>query len=378
MRLSPVFFSLVLVLAAVPAVGAGAMAPAASTHQQTDCSFPFERTDATGTEVTLEEAPQRIVALQASSAQVLWEVGAQDRVVGMPVRSYTSYLNGSEEKTDVLTEDGSGVDVEQVVALEPDLVIAPDVVPNSTVTQLRDAGITVYKFDFDRSIAGIYEKTERVGRLVGNCEQATTTIEEMRTEVERIESAVEGRERPDALYYFYNFTAGNGTFIDEIITTAGGDNVAAQAGISGFRQISDEVVAERNPDWVIHPSDAPLPQREPFTSTTAYEQNQTLSVNANYMNQAAPRVVIPMLEIARALHPEAFGNGTGNGTVTATPGNGTTTPGDGTATETAAPTTADGSPAETATPTSSGDGPGFGIAATLVALVAAALLTRRE
>lgn len=395
MRLSPILLVVALVIAAGTAAGASvATAPAVQQQdQQNDCGFPVTRTDATGTEVTVDERPDRIVALQASSAQILWEIGAQERVVGMPVRSYTSYLNGSESKTDVLTEDASGVNVEQVVALEPDLVLAPDVIPNETVSQLRDAGITVFKFGFDRSIEGIYNKTALAGRLVGNCEQANATVTEMRLTVQRIETAVEGRERPDVLYYFYNYTAGNGTFIDEIITTAGGDNVAANAGISGYREISDEVVAQRNPDWIIHPSDAPLPQREPFTSTTAYQQNQTLSVDANYMNQAAPRVVIPMLEIARALHPEAFENGTGN--ATATPGNATATatPADnGTVTVTTTPGNATTTAAETATATvatgtngstdgtattSSGDGPGFGVVAALVALAAAALLARR-
>jgi iron complex transport system substrate-binding protein len=387
MRHTATLFALLLVLAGVPATGAGVPA---STAQQDACEFPHTATDATGTEVTVEERPERIVALQASSAQILWEIGAADRVVGMPVRPFTAYLNGSESRTDVLTEDGSGVDVEQVVALEPDLVIAPELVPNDTVSQLRSAGVTVFKFDADKSIRGIYEKTGTAGRLVGNCAAANETVEETRSTVQRIESAVEGRERPDALYYFYNFTAGNGTFIDEILTTAGGDNVAAQAGISGYREISDEVVAERNPDWLLHPSDAPLPRGEPFASTTAYRQNQTLSVNASYMNQAAPRVVIPMEEIARALHPEAFGNATesatGNVTGNATGGNdtngtsenGPSENGTAAANESTAASAGDGSNGSGEQGATSGAGPGFGVVAAVVALLATALLARRS
>ncbi|WP_254537951.1 PGF-CTERM-anchored ABC transporter substrate-binding protein [Halomarina litorea] len=370
MRYTAILAALALVLAVVPAAVTGVAA--APGVQQENCSFPFSGTDATGTEVTVEDRPERIVALQASTAQILWEVNAQERVVGMPVRSYTAYLNGSESRTDVLTGDGTSVNVEQVVALEPDVVVAPSSIPNATVSQLRDAGVTVYKFSFDRSIEGIYEKTTLLGRLVGNCEEANATVEEMRSSVERIERAVEGRERPDALYYFYNFTAGNGTFIHEVITTAGGDNVAANAGISGFGQISDEVVAERNPDWILHPSDAPLPQREPFASTTAYAQNQTLSVNANYMNQPAPRVVIPMLEIAQALHPEAFEGGANGTTANETATDEPTT----NATDNA--TAADPGDPPGETPTSSGDGPGFGVVATLVALLATMLLVRRS
>lgn len=372
MRLTVTLIAVAVVLAGVPAGALGAPTVAGSTdaQQETDCGYPYSATDATGTEVSVDDRPERIVALQASTSQILWEVGARDRVVGMPVRAYTAYLNGSEERTDVLTEDGRSVDVEQVVALEPDLVIAPSSIPNSTVEQLRDADVTVYKFEFDRSIESIYAKTNLVGRLVGNCQQANATVEEMRADVERVENAVEGREAPRTLYYFYNFTAGDGTFIHEVIETAGGDNVAANAGITGYREISDEVVAEHDPQWIITPGDAPLPEREPFPSTTAYRENQTLSVNPNYMNQPAPRVVIPMLEIAQALHPEAFENET---TETETE----------TETETAEPETAT---AETAadgdslveTTTTAEDGPGFGAVAAVLALLAVALLARRR
>ena len=345
----------------------------AATSAQQECSFPFTATDATGTEVTVEQRPQRIVALQASTAQTLWEIGARDRVVGMPVRDYTSYLNGSESKTGILTEDGS-VDVEQVVALEPDLVVAPDVIPNETVEQLRNAGLTVYKSSLDKSIQSIYEKTDRYGSLVGNCDQADAVVEETRSTVERVRSAVEGRERPRVLYYFYNFTAGNGTFIHEILETAGGDNVAANAGISGYAQINEEVVATRDPQWLVHPSDAPLPTGEPYTSTVALRQNQTLTVNANYMNQAAPRFVIPLQKIARALHPQAFENGTATTTAT-TAGNATNSGATTTAGET--PTAENATTSGGAT-TSSGTGPGFGVVGAVAALVAAALLARRD
>ena len=358
---------------AVPAGSTAADAADAPLNQQ-QCSFPVTLTDGTGTEVTVDQRPERVVALQASTAQILWELGARDRVVGMPVRSYTAYLNGSDAKTDVLTEDGAGVDVEQVVALDPDVVIAPDSIGNDTVEQLRNAGLTVYKSGADKSIESIYEKTERYGQLVGNCEEAASVVEETRSTVEEVRSAVEGRESPRALYFFYNFTAGNGTFIHEIIETAGGDNVAANAGISGYQEVNREVVAERDPQWLLHPSDAPLPTGEPYASTTALRENQTLTLNASYMNQAGPRVVIPLQKIAMALHPDAFENGTATPATgdNATSGDATTTAGE-TPTAGATTGTADG-----ATTTSSGSGPGFGVVGSVVALVAAALLARRD
>jgi iron complex transport system substrate-binding protein len=374
MRLTTTLLTAVVVLALVPSggvAGAGGTASAASTAQE-DCSFPVTETDATGTEVTVEEAPQRVVVLQASAAQVMWEVGAEEAVVGMPVKSYTAYLEGSEERTDVLAEDGS-VRREIVVGLEPDLVLAPNVVPNETVEQLRSDGLTVYKSGFGKSLEDIYAKTSLYGRMVGQCEQAEQTVSQMRTRVETVREAVAGEERPRVLYEFYNFTAGNGTFVHEILETAGGDNVAANAGIEGYARISEEVVADRDPEWVVVPSDAPLPSGEPYESTTAYRQNQTLTVNANYMNQPAPRVVRPMTKLTRAFHPEAYA--AANATATPTP------------TPTAMPTgTEPGGTGSTgtkpATPGGEASGtsqPGFGLPAVLAALAAlAAILVGRR
>ena len=349
MRLTTVFTATLVVALVLPAGAAGS----ATTQEQ--CTFPVTATDATGTEVTVEEEPQRVVVLQASAAQVMWEIGAKEKVVGMPVKSYTAYLNGSKERTDVLTAKGS-VKRETVVGLQPDLVLAPNVVPNETVRQLRNDGLTVYKTDFGKSLEAIYAKTKLFGRMTGNCEEANQTISQMKDRVQTVRKAVEGEERPRVLYEFYNFTAGNGTFVHEVIETAGGDNIAANAGISGYERISEEVVAERDPQWVVHPSDAPLPSGEPYVSTTAYEQNQTLEVNANYMNQPGPRVVVPMTKLAKAFHPEAFAKA--NATATETSGDAGTTEATTTAAETGQP--------------------GFGLTAMVAALALVAVLLGRR
>jgi len=434
-RLLSILLVAMLATAAVgPAAAATGTPTAAATGPataQANCSFPTTATDATGTEVTIEEEPEQVIPILGSPAQIVWELGEQEKVVGMSVAPYTAYLNGSANKTNINNEDGT-VNVEQVVGLEPDLVIAPNTTPTATVEQLRAANVTVYKSGLDKSIDSIYTQTELIGRLLGACERADTVINQTRENVTAIREAVADEQNPRVLYEFYNFTAGNGTFISEVIETAGGDNIAANAEIEGYMEINEEVVAQRDPEWVVHPSDAPLPTGSPYNATIAYQQNQTLTVNANYMNQPAPRVVIPMRKLARAFHPEAMAEAnlsTANATTdtaeptaeTETPiaadgGNATVTPettamSDETESETptmteltdavttvseatdtpdavdAAETTdvtrgTDAGDAGTATTesgagTTSDSGPGFGVAVALVAFLTVALLVRR-
>jgi iron complex transport system substrate-binding protein len=346
----------VVVLAAVPA--GGAAAPSAG-GQADDCTFPVTETDAGGTTVTLDAEPERVVTLNPSAAQTMWEIGAKEKVVG--VTKYATNLEGAESRTNV-SGGGSIVDAEEVVGLEPDLVLAPGATPNETVEKLRDADLTVYQFPDAGSLADIYAKTRTIGRLTGACDGAETTVASMQSEVATVREAVAGEERPDVLYSFYGYTAGNGTFIDRIVETAGGNNTAAAAGIEGYARLNSEVIVQQDPGWIVLNSDSDtLPADSAYNETTAVEEGNVVVVPIEYLNRPAPRVVRAITMLARAFHPEAYA------AAQATP---TETP---TATPTGLPTgAAMESPTDAPTTTPTGtpaSGPGFGIVAVLAALV---------
>jgi iron complex transport system substrate-binding protein len=195
----------------------------------------------------------------------------------------------------------------------------------------------------------------------------------MRSTVDSVRANVSGLDSPSVLYALGGgFTAGSGTFIDTLITAAGGENVATEAGISGYGQISSEVIVQQNPDWLVVPAGTPLPQTEAVNATTAVQEGQILRVNSNYMNQPGPRNTIPLRQMAEAFHPDAFSADTSGATVTPT----------GAASPTATPTAGEGEP--TATPTGDGtetpgaSGPGFTAVLTVIGLLGTALLARRR
>jgi iron complex transport system substrate-binding protein len=309
-------------------------------------------TDVTGTEVTLDERPERIVALQPSDAQNLWEIGAQDRVVGLPVTQYTSYLDGRPDEADV---SGEGT-VEKVVGTDPDLVLAANVSDPETVRALRDAGLTVYHFAGVESLDGIARNVETVGRLVGSCESARDEADAFRLAVERARQAhANATDRPSVLYTFFGYTTGTGTHIHDTIEAAGGENVAAEAGLTGYKELSDEIVIDRNPEWIVYPDDYSLPEGTPYNDTTAVQQNQTIALDYSYINQPGPRVAIPLTQLAKTWHPEGLAEA--NRTVSV----------------------ADVStPNRTAAETTSANGPGFGAAVVVLAVIAAALIVVRR
>ena len=286
-------------------VGAGGLTGPVGVVAAADCTFPTSSTDATGTNVTVAGEPDRVVTLNPSAAQTMWEIGAEEKVVGLS--GFASYLDGAENRTNVYPTTSTGVNVEEVINLTPDLVLAPNTIPNDTVEQLRTAGLTVYKFETATDTAFIVEKTRRTGRLVGECEGANDRADRMQAEVATIGEATSGVDRPRVFYDFFGFTAGSGTFIDTIITTAGGENVAAEAGISGYASYSDEIVVANDPEWILLNSDDPtVPDTAAFAGTTAEAEGQNVTVDANYVSQPAPRIVQPMLTLVKALHPAEY------------------------------------------------------------------------
>jgi iron complex transport system substrate-binding protein len=358
---------------AVSLVAAGAGVGAASpTIQDEECSFPYTATDASGQEVTIEQRPERVTTLAPSAAQTMWELDAQSQVVG--VTKFALYLDGAESKANVSAEFGA--DVEAVIGTNPDLVLAPNVTSPETVRSLRDASLTVFLFEGSSSIQDVRNKTTRIGRLTGNCQEAGRTNEWMMQNVDAARNATADVEQPSVLYPLGGgFVAGSETFIHATIRASGGANAAAE--YAGYPQLDDEDVVALQPDvLLITESNRFVLSQEPYASTPAGQNNRTVDVGANWLNQPAPRsVVYAVRNMTEQLHPDAHAEAefVVKSEVTVETESPTPTP---------SPTEADETP--TATPTGGGesgvDQPGFGLGtavlAAIVALAAAGFATR--
>ncbi|WP_246310154.1 PGF-CTERM-anchored ABC transporter substrate-binding protein [Halorarum halophilum] len=398
-RYTAILLATALVLSgAVPAVAAGASAPTASdgvagvdapavggdaravdgqfrtNGQAASCEFPFTATDATGTEVTLEERPERVTTLNPSAAQTMWEIGGKEQVVGLT--QYALYLDGADSRTNV-SASGMGVSVEAVVGTNPDLVLAPNASSPETVSALREAGVTVFHFAEATNVTDVRTKTTLIGQLTGNCRGAAEANAWMDANVEAAGTATADAERPTALYPLGGgYVANTGTFISAMIEAAGAENAAGQREFSTtYPQVSDEVVLELSPDYlVLTDSTTYLTEQEPYASLDAVRENNTVMVETNYLNQPAPRsVVYAVRNLTEGFHPEAAANAefvarsevsveTASSTASPTPDGET---GDATAEPTEEPTTTDTTAA------------GFGAAVATLALLASALLARR-
>ena len=370
-----------MLLSAAAPVG-GLAAPVA--QEDLTCEYPVTETDATGTEVTVDAEPERVVTLGGSATQTMWELGASEKVVG--VSQFATYLDGAEDREVVTAGNPAQVDVEAVLTLEPDLVLVANIYTNDTVEQLRDAGLTAYRAEAAGSLTAVAEKTETIGRLTGECESARETVEQLNERIDTVRQAVEGADEPRVLWGTGSgYSAGPNTFIGEAIDVAGGHNIAADANSSSpYPQLSEEFVAEQDPEFVVVGVPAAqldagkaalIPEDSVVRNTTAYERGNVVAVNVNHISQPAPRVVEAVTKMAQAFHPDAYAAANETTTTTAATTEATATTTESTTTAATTTTAADGGDGSDGS--SGGSVPGFGVATALVALVGAALLARR-
>ncbi|GAA0656644.1 PGF-CTERM-anchored ABC transporter substrate-binding protein [Salarchaeum japonicum] len=368
-----------LATAGVPAFG-GTVAAQDDSGTAT-CGYPFTATDATGTEVTVDEEPERVVVVGASGTQTMWEIGARDKVVGIWNSPYTTYLDGAENVTNVASDFGYA-NVEEVLAQDPDLVLLANIQRNSTAEKLRQNGTTVFKFDAATSFQDIYEKTRLTGQLVGNCEGANETVTWMQNQVSKVQAATEDVEAKSMHYpQGSGYAPGPDSFITDIMNTAGAHNIILNGDFSGATAsgVSGEFVVQQNPEWLLASYTPALVNETPsgtealesvatdaLKQTQAYQNENIVVVNSNYLSQPAPRVVYPLVDITKALHPDAW-ESVNTTTTTTTTAATTSSSGTTTTTTTAATTTS-----------AEGSTPGFGVLAALAALAGALVVARRR
>lgn len=285
-----VFLGAILTVGAIGLVGA-------TTHEDVTCEFPFEVEDATGETVVIDEEPETVVTLAPSAAQTMWEIGARDKVIG--VSMHAGFLEGAGDRTNV-SADPMSIDIETVVDLEPDLVLAPNVTPREEVDELRRLGLTVYHAEVSTDIEDVKTKTVLFGQLVGACDGAAASVDDMEQRLDAIEAQLEEVDTHQTVYYPSGggFTPGAGTFQTMALEQAGLTNIAVEANIQGWDIISEEVVIEQDPDWIVYPdSFAEPPVGEGARQTTAWQEDQVITVDAQSISQPAPRIVDAIEEI---------------------------------------------------------------------------------
>ena len=276
--------------------------------------------DSMGNVVTLTEPPERIVSLAPSNTEILFAIGAGDRVVG--VTKYCNYpynFTAWIEEGNLTSVGGySDISSEPIVALEPDLILATSRSIDAA-TNLINLGYNVLVIE-GHTIEDIFQDILLVGRATYKNAEASALVKEMSARIDAVATQLADATTTPKVYYelWYDpyMTAGPDTFIDEVITLAGGENIFNDATES-WPSVSSETIIAKNPDVIIfgdsYMSGSVSATKDSISSRSGWNvisavQNDALySISDDIINRNGPRVVDAIEAIAQMCHPDIFG-----------------------------------------------------------------------
>lgn len=281
----------------------------AERSSQTSDEFPVTLQDKSGTDVKIAKKPTRIVSIIPNTTEIAFAIGAGNEIVG--VSNYDNYPAGVAKKQKV---GDLKVNREKVVALNPDLVLA-DSSNGEAINTLRKAGLTVLVTEA-KNIDEVYKSIGLIGQATGHTGEADKLVHTMQADVRAVQEKVKAipDEKKPKVWVEVDpslFTAGKGTFIDDMITLAGGKNIAAD--VEGWKQLSEEKVLERNPDVILNTygyydkeATAKILKRPTWQHVKAIQAKRVQALDSDVVTRPGPRITQGLQEVARALHPDLF------------------------------------------------------------------------
>ena len=261
-------------------------------------------TDMYGREITLDQPATRIVALTAADCEILCALGCEDALVG--IGEYCDYPASILSLP--VVNSGAETNVEQIIALEPQVVLMGDMAQTEEqVSALENAGIKVVISNAD-DIEGVYTAIRMIGALMGKNDEAEAMIADMQATFDEI--AAKSESTGKTVYFEISplqwglWTAGKGTFMDELATMCGLTN--AFADVEGWASVSEEQVIERDPDYIVtimmYYGEGPTPVEEILGRTgwenmKAIVSQNVLNADNNEISRPGPRLKDAALQL---------------------------------------------------------------------------------
>ncbi len=267
--------------------------------------------DQLGRQVLVPDDPQRLVALAPSITEIVFALGEGHRLKGV-----TQHCDYPPEAAP-LPKVGSYVhlDVEKIAALKPDLCLGTrDGNPREVAEKLEALNIPLYAVN-PRDLETVMQTLLEIGRLLHAEKRAEQVVEEMRRRIQEVRRRVAGNEERPSVFFQIGIvpivSVGSNTFIDELIATAGGRNLAA--GSTPYPRFSKEQVVALEPEVIIITSMTRGQDFEPvrddwnqWKNLPAVRQQRIHIVESDLFDRPSPRLVEGLELLSRLIHPELW------------------------------------------------------------------------
>lgn len=281
-----------------------------------EAAFPVTIKDGAGKEVVIDEDPERIVSLIPSNTEIAFELDLDKEIVGV-----TDNDTYPEEVANIEKVGGMEFNVEKIISLNPDLVLAHASGAHNSkdgLKQLEDAGIDVLVVNNAQNFDEVYESIEMIGQATGKAKEADEIVTDMKEDIVDIEKKAEAITEDEMKNVFVEvspapemYTPGNNTFMNEMLEMIHVKN--ASADLDGWKAITEEAVIQKNPDVIIttygYYTEKPIEQvlsRKGWENVSAIKNKEVHDVHADLVNRTGPRLTEGLEQLAEAVYPDVF------------------------------------------------------------------------
>lgn len=270
--------------------------------------YPMTIVDKYGDSVVIEAAPDTLMSLSPEITEIIFALNAGDLMIGRS--TYCDYPVETEEIQDFGTL--FDLNIESIVEANPDVLFLSSMASEELASNLKNQGITVVILDKDSTLEGTYEYFQTVGQIINRSDEAKVLEEKVGAQIEAVKAAVEGLTPPTVYYVVHaaegvDTTATGDTFIHDMITLAGGDNVAKDGSDWMY---SLEKIVEKNPYIMLcskyWDTKSSIVKLEGYKDLDAIIEDRLYEVDENMIVRQGPRIGDAIEVMARIFHPEAF------------------------------------------------------------------------
>jgi iron complex transport system substrate-binding protein len=271
-------------------------------------------TDQLGREVKLDNIPQRIISLAPNNTEILYALGLANRVIA--VTDYDDYPPEVKQKSSI--GGFSTPNIEKIISLSPDLVLATNIHKQEIIPNLEQRGIKVVALA-PSTIEDVLEAIRLVGKITDKESEASNLIMSMQNRIEKVTNSTRNLtqlQKKRVLYLIWNdplITVGANSLEDDIIIQAGGTNIVQN--LNGYPTITLESVLQADPEVIIagvsmgNGNDKPyqfVMNESRLRNAAARQNNRIYSIDLDLAGRAGPRIVDTLEQFAVFIHPELF------------------------------------------------------------------------
>lgn len=270
----------------------------------------FSAIDSRGKEISLSKKPTKIISLAPGNTEILFSLGLDEEIIGV-----TNYCDWPEKaKTKEKIGGFSTPNIEKVIALDPDIVLATGGVQEKAVATLEELGLKIFVIDA-KTVEDLLNQIKKVGKLLGKSEQAEDLVNSLEKRIKAVQNKIGDipeTQKPKVFIEVWHdplMTAGMDTFVHNVVELAGGKNIIEIKG--GFQTINAEAVIEANPEVILlsihgETNIDELYKRPGWQTIEAVKNKRIYQVNPDSISRPGPRLVDAIEEVAKMLYPDLF------------------------------------------------------------------------